>query len=208
MSGTPSDPGAQGVAASKPWHEAISGWRPNFRPPAVQFRYQQAELLALIGRRLMAGWTGWHLEREKWNPGSPLVLVFDDGVQLELAWESHAVDHVSITWNTIDLTAPPEITGSPHEWRSSHPAPVAAIAGRTLTGFATIETPYFRGEDADFTNGLPMHAVAGWDIDGLWIEFGDRGLQVYSGADSTWLSADPVRPGYETATRLTRWSSP
>jgi hypothetical protein len=204
---TQSNPRARYTAASKPWDEAISGWRSNFSPAPVQIRDQQAELLALIGRRLTAGWTGWDPTRNLWFAGVPLVLVFDDGVHLELEWQSAAIDLLSVTWNTIDLTAPPEVLGEPYEWRSSQPGSVAAVAGRTLTGFATIETPYFRAEDADFTDGLPMHALAGWEISGLWVEFGDRGLLVYSGADEYRLSTEPVQPGYETATRLTRWLS-
>jgi len=52
-----------------------------------------------------------------------------------------------------------------------------------------------------------MYAVAGWMISGLWIDFDDTGLHVYNGADANGLSAEPAQPGYETATRLTPWSS-
>jgi hypothetical protein len=199
-----SDPGAQGVTASKQWDRRMSGWRSNFRSAAVQLRDQRAELLALVGRRLTAGWAGWNPHRHRWFPPFPLVLVFGDGVQLELAWQKW--DDLAITWNTIDLTAPPD--DEPYQWRPSQPDPVAAVAGRTLTGFAAIETPYFQGDDLDFADGLPMHALAGWMFSGLWIEFGDRGVHVYNHLDMNGLSAEPVKPPYETATRSTRWSSP
>ncbi|MEV8514481.1 hypothetical protein [Dactylosporangium sp. NPDC051484] len=144
---------------SKPWDEAMSGWRSNFLPAPTQLRRQRSDLLALMGRRLQAGWTGWHPERDQWDSDIPLVLVFDGGVQLELAWQ--AWNSLSITWNTIDLRTTPLILGWPHEWRSSELDPLAAVAGRTLTGWAVTESPYFRG-DVDLSGELPMDNVAGW----------------------------------------------
>jgi hypothetical protein len=155
---------------------------------ATQLRNQESDLLALVGRRLIAGWTGWDLDLDRRFSDIPLALVFDGGVQVELAWARW--DALSITWNTIDLAVPPEILDRPSEWRLSQRDPVAAIGGRTLTAFATTESPYFSG-DADLIGMLPVHAVAGRGIQGTWIEFGDTGLHVYSGGDTTGLSADP-----------------
>jgi hypothetical protein len=134
------------------------------RGRAPQLRNQRLNLLALVGRRLQGGWTGWNPGRDEWFSGIPLVLVFDGGVQLELAWQRG--EALSITWNTIDFTIPPEILGRPFEWRSSAPEPVSAIAGRTLTGWAVTESPYFVG-DVDLTGRLPMDVVAGWSTQGL-----------------------------------------
>jgi hypothetical protein len=170
----------------------------------TQLRQRESELLALVGRRLTVGWTGWSPDLHRWFPDIPLVLVFDGGIQLELAWQRW--DALSITWNTIDLMTAPEVLGQPYEWRSSQPDPVAAVAGRAVTAFATTETPYF-DRDADFTNGLPMHAVAGWSISGLWIDFGGVGLHVYNGVDANGLSSNPAQPGYEKATRVMPWSA-
>ncbi|WP_238011878.1 hypothetical protein KZZ52_13655 [Dactylosporangium sp. AC04546] len=80
--------GVEDDAGSKSWEEAISGWRSNYAAAPTQLRNQRSDLLALVGRRLQAGWTGWHPERDQWYPGIPLVLVFDGGVQLELAWKT------------------------------------------------------------------------------------------------------------------------
>jgi hypothetical protein len=118
-----------------------------------------------------------------------VVLVFGGGGQLELAWA--ATDDLSITWNTIDLSAAFTHVGRPHEWRSSHPHPLAAVAGRILTGWAVTESPYPGG--THLTGGLPMDLVAGWSMDGLWIEFGDISLHVFSGADTTYISDAPER---------------
>jgi hypothetical protein len=99
--------------------EAMSGWQSNFMAAPAQLRSQRSGLLALVGQRLQAGWTGWDPTRNVWQPHVPLVLVFEGGVQLELAWQSWT--ELSITWNTIDLKTPPLILDRPHEWRSSQP---------------------------------------------------------------------------------------
>ncbi|MER7004236.1 hypothetical protein ABT297_14500 [Dactylosporangium sp. NPDC000555] len=171
----------------------------------TQLRRQRSDLLALVGRRLQAGWTGWHPERDQWDSDIPLVLVFDGGVQLELAWQ--AGNSLSITWNTIDLRTPPLRLGWPHEWRSSELDPLAAVASRVLTGWAVTESPYFRG-DVDLSGELPMDNVAGWSTQGLWIEFTGIGLHVYNGRDSNGISAEPWRPGHEGNTRVTHHQLP
>ncbi|MFC4998508.1 hypothetical protein ACFPIJ_11755 [Dactylosporangium cerinum] len=186
------------------WDEAMSGWQSNFVPSLTQLRCQRSGLLALVGRRLQAGWIGWELERDLWQPVIPLVLVFDGGVQLELAWRGW--DDLSITWNTIDLRTRPEILGRPHEWRSSHPQPLAAVAGRVLTGWAVTESPYFQG-GADLSGALPMDAVAGWFPQGLWIEFADIGVHLYS-TDSNGISNKPVQPSDDGHTRVTHLPLP
>jgi hypothetical protein len=172
----------------------MSGWRSNYLPASTQLRLQHPALLALVGRRLKVGWTGWNPKTQRWFPDIPLVLEFDDSVRLELQWKTW--DHLSITWNTIDVTVAPEVAGRPFEWRASAPEPVAAIAGRVLTGFAVTETPYFTG-DIDFTNGLPDKAPAGWQVSGLWIAFGGVGLHVYNGQDANGLASTPSQPVYE-----------
>ncbi|WP_327008439.1 hypothetical protein OHA72_15005 [Dactylosporangium sp. NBC_01737] len=170
------------------WDKSMSGWNADYAPAPEQLRRQRSRLLALVGQRLRAGWVGWELARDKWQPVIPVVLVFDGGVQLELAWD--AADRLSISWNTIDLGTAFTFVGRPHEWRSSHPHPLAAAAGRVLTGWAVTENPYFT-VDVDFTGELPMDLVAGWSMAGLWIEFGDVGLHVFSGADTTYVSDAP-----------------
>ncbi|UWP85736.1 hypothetical protein [Dactylosporangium fulvum] len=172
-----------------PGDESMSGWRSNFVPGPEQLRRQRSNLLALVGRRLQAGWVGWGLARDRWQPVIPVVLVFDGGVQLELAWDG--ADRLSVSWNTIDLGTAFTFVGQPHEWRSSHPHAFAAAAGRVLTGWAVTENPYFT-VDLDFTGELPMDLVAGWSMAGLWIEFGDVGLHVFSGADTTYVSDAPM----------------
>ncbi|MFD0599751.1 hypothetical protein ACFQZ4_51660 [Catellatospora coxensis] len=101
------------------WDEAMSGWRSDFAAASVQLDRQRSRLLDLVGRTVVAGWTGWDPNRDQWEPHIPLVLVLDGGLQLELQWSKW--DDLSITWNTVDLAVPPQLVGRPHEWRRSAP---------------------------------------------------------------------------------------
>lgn len=83
-------------------------WIPGFRPAWVAGR---DELVAVHGDRFrgLAGrvLTGvalmWHRTDGSWCADGPVVLMFDDGTQLELL--HHKFDDLSVTWNTIDLSA-------------------------------------------------------------------------------------------------------
>jgi hypothetical protein len=119
------------------------------------------------------------------------VLVFDGGPQLEIAWQKW--DDLSITCDTIDLSVPPDALGWNWEWRESQPAELAAVASHVITGYATIEKPYFSG-DVDLQDPLPpieSLPVQGWSTAGLWIEFGDAGLLVENGIDENRLRDNP-----------------
>lgn len=160
-----------------------------------QLRRQQSALNALLGQRLQNGWVGWDPERDRWQPNFPVVLGFDGGVQLEIAWQGW--DKLSITWNTIDLTIAPTIVGRPHDWRPSQPAPIAAVAGRVLTGWVVTEEPYFPGE-TDLTGELPMDAASGWVMQGLLFQFDGVGLHVFCGGTGNFVAerfAEPTRLG-------------
>lgn len=194
---------------SRRWDEAMSGWRSDYLAAAVQLDRQRSRLLDLVGRRVTGGWTGWDPVSDRWFADIPLVLVFDGELQLEVEWGKW--DALSITWNTLDLTVAPEVLGRPHEWRPSAPEMVAAVVGRTVTGLAVTEGPYFQDVDGDwfhggpgsFPQGLPMHAFAGWVTSGLWFATGDVGLHVYNGIDANALSSDPADPADQGRTRVT-----
>jgi hypothetical protein len=183
------------------WDVGISGWISDFQPVAEQLRVHCERLTGLVGQRLIDGWTGWFTPNGRRCQDIPLVLVFERGDQLELAWEFRN-DYISVTWNAIDLSIPPTIFGSVCEWRCAEPEPLAGVIGRRLTGFATLESPYFRGEDLDFSDGPPMHALAGWQVDGLWLAFEDGGLRVSSVAEGAALYSDL---GPEEWCRSTSW---
>jgi hypothetical protein len=168
----------------------------DYMPAADQLRRQRDRLQALVGQRVTAGWTGWFPGGDRLAPGAPVLLAFDGGEQVELAWQKW--DDLSVTWNTVDPAEP-----HPYEWRPAAPAEVAAILGQTVTGIAVSEGPYFN--EADLTAGgpLPMDAVAGWVVDGLWLETGDTGLLVHNGADTVALSPSPMIPTHDGLARTT-----
>jgi hypothetical protein len=164
----------------------------DFMPATAQLRRQRDRLQALVGQRVTAGWTGWLHDRLV--PGAPVVLAFDGGEQLELAWQKW--DDLSVTWNTVD---PAEPCG--YEWRPAAPAEMAAIIDLPVTAIAVSEGAYFN--DADLLAGgpLPMDAVAGWVVDGLWLETGETGLLVHNGADTVALSPSPMIPTHDGLAR-------
>jgi hypothetical protein len=173
----------------------------DYMPAADQLRRQSDRLRALVGKRVTAGFTGWFPGGNRLVPGAPVLLAFDGGEQLELAWQKW--DDLSVTWNTVDPAAQPEIHGHPYEWRPDAPAEVAAIVGLTVTGLAVSEGPYFNDVDLIAGGPLPMDAVAGWVVDGLWLETGDTGLLVHNGADTVALSPSPMIPTHDGLSRTT-----
>jgi len=166
----------------------------DFRPAADQLRRQRARLEALVGQRVTAGWTGWFGDRL--FPGAPVVLSFEGGEQLELAWQKW--DDLSVTWNTVDVAQRRE-----YEWRAAAPAELAAIVDLPVTALAVSEGAYFNDVDLMAGGPLPMDAVAGWVVDGLWLETGDTGLLVHNGADTVALSPSPMIPTHDGLARTT-----
>ena len=169
----------------------------DFRPAADQVRRQRDRLQGLVGRRVTAGWTGWFPGGGRMFPGAPVVLAFDGSPaeQVEFAWQKW--DDLSVTWNAVDPAAEP----AAYECRAAAPDEVAAIVGRTVTGVAVSEGPYFH--DVELRPGGPLPPVAGWVVDGLWLETGDTGLLVHNGADTVALSPSPMIPTHEGLARTT-----
>jgi hypothetical protein len=83
-------------------------WIPGFRPAWVANR---AGLVAthadrfrgLVGQVLTGVALMWDFTDDAWWADGPVVLVFDHGAQLELL--HHKFSDLSVTWNTIDLSA-------------------------------------------------------------------------------------------------------
>ncbi|GIE30378.1 hypothetical protein Ait01nite_034230 [Actinoplanes italicus] len=182
------------------WSRRYSGWESDFRGAGDRLSARSETLLELVGRSVAAGWTVWDHRRERSLLIGPLVLVLSDGSQVEIAWDGW--NDLSLTRDTVDLTTPAQVLGGAWTWRPSEPQPVAVIAGRTITGFAAVETPYFDG--GEDLSELPLERAKGWLADGLWIEFGDIGLHVYNSADDNGYSSSPYLKVHEGATRVTR----
>lgn len=186
---------------SVPQRKSSPDWRGDFARAREQLSRQRSRLLGLVGRRIDSAWTAWFSggHTAEYRDGNvPTVLVFDDGAQLEITWK--AGDSLSIAWNTIDLTAPLSAFGSTSEFRSSVPALVAGVVGRTVTAIAVGERPYFTdlGEFDLLTNPPPVAAIAGWHVSGVWFETGASGLYIYNGVDEGALACEPNEPGLGT----------
>jgi hypothetical protein len=169
----------------------------DFLPAEAQLHRHRDRLLALVGRRVTGGWTAWFPDRDRMYPGAPAVLAFDGAGQVALAWQKW--DELSITWDAVDVDAP----AGPFEWRPTQPDEVASVVGRTVTGIAVSEGPYFNDVDLQAGGPLPVHAIAGWVVDGLWLETGDAGLLVHNGADTVALSPSPMTPDHDGLSRTT-----
>ncbi|MTD16249.1 hypothetical protein GIS00_20120 [Nakamurella sp. YIM 132087] len=129
----------------------------------------RAALGGLVGRRITAVWVVWILEEDEWFTDLPVVLVFDDGRQLELCWQR--VDDLSISWETIDLAVPPVawVTWA-LQWRAAADPAVNGMIGRVVTEVVP-------------TGG--RHEMAG-----LWFGAADTGLYVYAAGDENGFAAD------------------
>lgn len=176
---------------------AVSGWQPDFRPAAEQWSAQRHTLKALIGRTVVGAFTAGDPGNPRLWPPTPLVLAVDGGPQLEIAWQGWA--DLSVTRDTVDLAVPPEAVWRTWTWMATGAAPGAALAGRTITAIAATESPYFDGGDVDPAEDLPMDKVKGWTLNGLWIECGGIGLNVFNGADQN---------GYAPHLLWPEWSGP
>lgn len=165
----------------------MSGWRPDFLPAHEQLQRQAARLRDFVGDRLETAWIVWDLERDTWLADLPVVLVLNDGRQLEVCWEKF--DDLSITWDTIDLAVKPRAwVDWPLEWRQeAHSALAAAMpVGELVQVAATRSSTHIRRSaerhDADRT----------WATTGLWFEGpGGTGVHVLNALDENGLSSTP-----------------
>ncbi|GAB2851227.1 hypothetical protein GCM10022221_58300 [Actinocorallia aurea] len=146
-----------------------------------------ARLRGLAGRRLDAAWVVWDLDDDTWFADCPVVFSFG-GTQVEVNHQKF--DELSITWDTIDVTAPivevdPEV-GFRLEWRRSADPRMVALYGSPLTeavllawggrdmaqGMTAVGFAFPSGNVA-VTNALDENAVEFGPFDpGFWIHRG------------------------------------
>ncbi|MFC4070216.1 hypothetical protein [Actinoplanes subglobosus] len=192
--------------------EAFSGWRPDFRPVVEQLSRQRAALLALVGQRVEAGWTGREPRAQRWSRSVPVVLALDGGGRLEIAWDGF--HRLSLTWGTVDVAVSPTgVFGREHFWRPGEPAAVAAVVGRTVTGIAVTDKPILRDSpDLDWSSpGVPAGHVSRWSPIGLLIECGPVALHHIDDGERTYLTTDPspeTATLWGRSTRLEDWPPP
>lgn len=155
----------------------IGGYRPCWLVGAAVAAAHGDRLRALAGRSLTRAWLVWDVRDDEWFADCPVLLDFD-GEQVEV--NHFKFDELSITWNTVDPTAPVRWPGSEFElrWRhDAHPG-LDALRGQRLRGVDLLErtTPsgvvgcvdvLFRFDGAELTvlnaldeNGLHVASAA------------------------------------------------
>lgn len=178
------------------WGE-VSGWVPNWMPGSEQLARQASALVGRVGHVVVEAWLVWNEETDQWFADLPVVIVFDDGEQLELCWQKF--DDLSVSRNTIDLSvAPLAWVEWPLSWRrAAHPA-LAAVEGCAVVGLAATQH-LFAAVDADYPH---RPETGGWLDGGLWFVSTSGGLHIYNALDENGLSNSV--PTDSTRNRL-RW---
>ena len=138
-------------------------------------------LRGLIGRRLDAVWVAWEEGGEAWLPDAPVVLEFDDR-RLEL--DCFGVGTTSVTWETLDLHARPDVYGILGRWRANALPTFMAVAGKVLRDVGWLEYRFDRTLVGEHGNA--------WLFTGLEFVF-DRGfLSVHNGLDENAFGTEPL----------------
>ena len=161
----------------------ISGWTSNWLPAREQFGLQGSSLNLLRGHRIVSSWLAWDLDRDEWFADFPVVLAIDDGRQLEVSWKKF--DDLSITWNTIDVTAKPTgyWTTWPLVWRPQAHDALRAVTGRSILSASSTEhcfttrTVWPVAEEEDSV----------WLVGGLWLQVEGKALHVFNALDENGL---------------------
>lgn len=125
----------------------------------------------------------------------PVVLCFESGKQLELAWQKS--DDLSVSWNTIDLSAPSSAWIKPIEWRRDALPELQAVIGLAVVDVSATSS-IFRTSPSEGP-GVP---TADWITDGIWFVLTNGGLHVYNGLDENALSLEPPPVDDDHASQL------
>lgn len=162
----------------------VSGWMPDFRPAEEQFNRQSGPLRALVGRRILEAWTVWIVD-EDWFADLPVVIAFDDGSQVELAWQKF--DELSLTWGTIDVgTVPRAWADCQLEWRRNADPALAGVVGGVVTDLFVTRSLFELANRED-----PTDRSASWLTTGLWLATDQGDLHVFNALDENGLAAEP-----------------
>ncbi len=170
----------------------ISGWTPQWAPASDQLNLQRTNLLRLRGHRIVDSWLVWDLDHDTWFADLPVILMLDDGRQLEVSWQKF--DDLSITWNTIDVsTTPTAWVTWPLTWRSQGHESLQAVTGRTITAVASTEHRFATRHVSPPPPSAEVNST--WLVGGLWLETDHAGLHIFNALDENGLTNDPVQAG-------------
>ena len=149
-------------------------------------------LNAIIGLPLVATWIAWDLSAESWFADEPVILQFGN-VQIELT--HYQLDHLAVTWNTIDTAVPPNWLGCWEGWslqwrRDTHPVLVLNV-GRLLRGVSVVEmyseTTVVSDPQHPQNIGLKENA---WLLHAIEFEFDNAVTAIFNALDENGIQAE------------------
>jgi hypothetical protein len=163
----------------------VSGWVPRWAPARDQLSRQRTNLRAIRGHRIVDSWLVWDLQHDAWFADLPVVLLLDDGRQIEVSWQKF--DDLSISWNTIDVSMTPIgwVTW-PLAWRSQGHESLRAVSDQTITSTASTEHRFTTRQVAPPTN--EPHSA--WLVGGIWLGTSNGGLHIFNALDENGLSSN------------------
>lgn len=158
----------------------IEGYEPEWHYDAEELAERHRDRFKeLIGAKMLAGWLMWDMAERGWFADGPVVLAFGEA-NVEITHRKF--DECSITWDSVDMTAPVDWhgTGIELDWRADPHSALRKVRGKPLREVNIIE----RTTSAEW-RPRSLHAV----------EFlFDRGrLAVYNAMDENGLTDVPER---------------
>ena len=171
-----------------------SGWIPQWGEGGEEIDRHREGLLSCVGHQIVDSWLVWNLANDEWFADLPVVLMLDDGRQLEVCWWK--LDELSITWNSVDVNHAPTAWsgGRPLIWRSQAHHALEAVNGGTISGLASTEhrmttRRLATGESPDDIQG------SSWLFSGLLLAT-DRGqLHIFNALDENGLENETGEVG-------------
>ncbi|MFV2118363.1 hypothetical protein ACE14D_07925 [Streptomyces sp. Act-28] len=156
----------------------IEGYRPEWldRPGDLPRRHGD-RLRGLAGRRLTGAWLVWDPVDDVWFPDCPVLFDFE-GEQLEV--NHRKLDDLSLTWNTVDPSAPVRWPGFELRWRAEPLPELRALRGLPLE---RVELLQWTGRDA-----------ARGTVE-IGLGFGTDRVTVFNALDENGLDFGPPDPG-------------
>lgn len=115
----------------------VEGYQPQWHHSAKALAAaHRARFSRVVGRPLDGAWLMWDVTSQSWHAHGPVVLGFGD-VNVEVTHRKF--DECAITWDQVDMSAPPDWPGLALDWRPyPHPA-LRSVRGRRLRQVNVIE---------------------------------------------------------------------
>jgi hypothetical protein len=158
----------------------LEGYNPEWYHDATALAdVHRARFKQLIGEKLLTGWLMWDMNERGWFADGPVVLGFNEA-NVEIT--HRRFDECAITWDQVDMTAPPDWygTGIPLDWRPDPHAALRGARGRILREVNIIE----RTTPSPWRPST-LHAVE--------LLFDRYRLSIYNAMDENGLSETPER---------------